>query len=323
VSTKIILSMRVAMFTLLIAGTFITTSGQTPLTVSTPEPKVQNVAKGNDLYCAGFIQSSPIATGNKLIAGQDEADQFTFAQNDLMYINMGTDKDVRVGDVFSVVRPRGAVKSKWSKKGDLGFFVQEVGSVEVLKVKQNVSAVRVKWSCDNFLLGDLVQLREQKSSPVVPVARSLDLFGDPSGKATGRIVMSRDGAEALAKNFIAYVDLGVDDQVKVGDTLTIFRELEKGNLTRLSDRDTTSARDYGFGSDTYSGGNFSNKAPAKSGSKAGGQEVYVSDVRSSRPAKMRKVVGEAVVINVKEKAATVIITRTSQEVHTGDWVEVR
>ena len=294
-----------------------------PPLVAAPRPQPPAVvATGNDLYCAGFIQTSPIATGSKLIGGQDEADRFVYAQNDLLYINEGQDRGVRVGDVFSVVRPRGTVKSKFSHKGDLGFYVQEVGSVEVLKVKANTSAVRVKWSCDNFLLGDLVHRREQRTSPIVS-GGVFDVFGDASGKPTGRIVMARDGAEALAKNFIAYVDLGAEDRVQVGDTLTIFRLLEKGNITLKPDREAVSARDYGFESDEYKGGKFSNQAARKSGDRATGQEVRTRDVRNERPDGMRKVVGEAVVLNVKERTATVKITRNAQEIHTGDWVEIK
>ena len=39
--------------------------------------------------------------------------------------------------------------------------------------------------------------------------------------------------------------------------------------------------------------------------------------------KIRKVVGELMIINVKERTATAVITRTAQEIHTGDWVEVQ
>ena len=39
------------------------------------------------------------------------------------------------------------------------------------------------------------------------------------------------------------------------------------------------------------------------------------------PGLTKFVVGEAVVLNVKEKTATIVITRTGQEIHTGDWVE--
>ena len=44
--------------------------------------------------------------------------------------------------------------------------------------------------------------------------------------------------------------------------------------------------------------------------------------KEGRPA-IRKVVGELVVLNVKEKTATAMIVRNAQEIHTGDWVEVQ
>ena len=178
---------------------------QVPLTVNEKPKRTQSIAGSNNLYCAGYIQSNAISTVNKIIGGQDEADKYIYAQNDFLYINMGNDKGVNVGDMFAVVRPRGAVKSKWSKKGDVGFYVQEVGSLEVVNVKREVSVVRVKTSCDNFLLGDLVQLVPQRTSPVFEQHSALNRFGDPSGKATGRILMARDGAEMLTRDYIAYV----------------------------------------------------------------------------------------------------------------------
>lgn len=294
------------------------------LVINNPGPRQPlALATGNNLYCAGFIQSGSISTGNKIIGAQEESDRFIYSQNNFVYINMGRDKGVNVGDVFAVVRPRATVKSKWSKKGDLGFYVQEVGALEIVNVKQEVSVARVKTSCDNFQLGDLVQLTEQRTSPMYAEKPALDRFGDPSGKATGRILMARDGAEMLTRDFIAYVDLGADNNVRVGDTLTIFRKLEKGNILHEPHDESITARDYGFESEEYKGGRFSNQAPRKTGDKAGGSEVTVAEVRADRPSWLRKVVGEAVVLNVKEKTATIVITRTAQEIHTGDWVEIQ
>lgn len=286
-----------------------------------PKP-AQAIAGRNNLYCAGYIQSNAISTANKIIAGQDESDKYFYAQNDYLYINMGNDKGVNVGDVFAVVRPRGGVTSKWTTK-DVGFYVQEVGAVEVVNVKREVSVVRVKTSCDNFLLGDLIELVPIRTSPVVEPLAPFDRFGDPSGKAMGRILMARDGHEMLTRDQIAYVDLGADDSVKIGDRLTVFRPLEKGNLFLNSDREGVSSRDYGFESDVYKGGKFSNQSARKTGDKANDQEVRTQDARKDRPKYLRKVVGEAVVLNVKERTATVVITRTGQEIHTGDWVEIQ
>lgn len=312
---------RIAFFTLVASCSAAMIEAQTLVVPQAAKPIP--LATGNNLYCAGFIQSSPVSTGNRIIGGQDEADQFIYSQNDFLYINMGRNKGVTVGDIFAVIRPRGTVKSKWSKKGNVGFYVQEVGALEVVNVKPEVAVARVKTSCDNFLLGDLVQLVEQRNSPIYVEKPELDRFGDPSGKPTGRILMARDGAEMLSRDFIAYVDLGADEGVRIGDTLTIFRQLEKGNITLNPQRESISARDYGFESEEYKGGKFSNQATRKSGEKADGKEVTTAMVRNDRPSNLRKVVGEAVVLNVKERTATILITRTAQEIHTGDWVEIK
>lgn len=280
------------------------------------------VATGNNLYCAGYIQKNAISTANTIIGANDEADGYNFSQGNFLYINVGSSKGANVGDVYSVVRPRGQVESRWTKKPDVGFYVQEVGAVEVVRVKQDVSVVRVKASCDTFYLGDVLQLSEQRVSPLVENRPALDIFADPSGKAMGRILMARDGTELLSRDFVVYVDLGADDSVKVGDKLTIFRPLGRGNLMKSPEKESVSARDEGYQSDVYRGGKMSNQAGRKSGDKAQSEVVTTYDAKAGRMA-LRKIVGEAVVLNVKEHTATVVITRTAQEIHTGDWVEIQ
>jgi len=133
----------------------------------------------------------------------------------------------------------------------------------------------------------------------------------------------------IAKEFIVYVDLGAEDNVKVGDHITLFRDLGEGNPVRGSERESVSSRDYGFQSSKYKGGKFSNQSARKSGEHATGKEVTTAKAKDERPAftenwhSFRKVVGEAVVINVKEKTATVVITRNAQEIHPGDGVELQ
>ncbi len=317
---------RVALLSLLtLAIPFVANAQRTeptPTMVSGMATKTMSVAGWNNLYCAGFIQTSGISTENKVIGAQGEADQYNYSQNNFLYINMGNNKGVSVGDIFAVVRPRGEVKSHWSRKSDLGFFVQEVGALEVVDVKPEVSVARVKTSCDSFLLGDLVQLVPQRTSPMSVQQPPFDRFANATGKATGRVLMGRDNQEMLTRDQIAYVDLGADDQLSVGDRLTIFRPIEKGNLFNMPDREATTSRDYGFPSNVYKGGKFSNQSSRKAGEKADGEEQTTARAKEGRPF-LRKVVGEAVVLNVKERTATIVITRTAQEIHTGDWVEIK
>lgn len=289
--------------------------------VSAQNNKTWTVAERNNLYCAGYVQTSPISTENRLIGAVNEADHFTYAQPNYVYVNAGANKGVRVGDMMSVVRPRGEVDTKWTRKDDLGFYVQEVGAVEVIRVKADHSVARITTSCNAFLLGDLVQPFTQRTSPMYADRPALDLFADPSGKAVGRLFMSRDLQEMVTRDQIVYIDLGAEDNVAVGQYLTIFRPLGEGNILHGPDESVT-ARDYGYQSLTYKGGKFSNQAARKSGDTAGGSVVTTRRAKRGRP-DIRKVVGEMVILNVKERTATAVITRTAQEIHTGDWVEVQ
>jgi hypothetical protein len=285
--------------------------------------KEMPVATGNNLYCAGFVQTASINTANKIVGAEDEQEQNIYAQGDNLYINVGTNKGVRVGDMFAVVRPRGQVETRWTSKKDLGFYVQEVGALEVINVKNEVSVARVKNSCDNLLLGDLLQPIQPRTSPVSQMRPALNVFGEPTGKTSGRIFMARDGRELLGREQIVYIDLGAEDRVNVGDYFTVYRPLGSGNLFENDEDESVSARDEGFQGDEYRGGKFSNQAARKSGEQARGKVVTTEEAKKDRPQGLRKVVGEVVILNVRERTATAIITRAAQEIHTGDRVELQ
>lgn len=280
----------------------------------------QSMKTPNNLYCGGYVQTSPIDTNNFVVGAEFESDRHTFSQGDKLVIKGG---NYQVGDQLSVVRPRGRVETRWTKKGNLGFLVQELGVVEIVKVKSDVSIAMVKNSCDNFLLGDLVLPMTQRTMPDMKERTSLDVFGDPNGKSTGRIFMARDNQEMLSSDQIVYIDLGAEDNVKVGDYLTIFRPLGTGNIIDRIYKESMSAREEGYSSREYRGGKFSNQAPRKKGELARKDKMTSEDARSNRPKDMRQVVGEMIILNVKEKTATAMITRTTHEVHTGDHVEVQ
>jgi hypothetical protein len=295
----------------------------TPILNLNQENRQIPVVAGNNLYCAGYISPSKVNTEYEIVGAENEQEQFVYAQGQFIYISVGANKGVKVGDMFSVVRPRAKFKSEFSNKGNLGIYVQEVGAVEVVKVKREVSVARVTTSCDNFLMGDLLQPIPQRVSPTFMQRPPLDLFAEPSGKVSGRIVLARDGLEMLGREQIVYIDLGAEDNVKVGDYFTIFRPLGSGNLF-ISDEDEISApTDKGFESSEYKGGKFSIMAPRKKGDDANGDIRKTEEAKSNRPKGLRKVVGELVILNVKERTATAVIVRTAQEIHTGDMVELQ
>ena len=286
-------------------------------------PSRAAVVAGNNLYCAGFIQTASVNTSYEIVGAEMEADKHIFSEGDNMIVNFGANRGARVGDVYSVIRPRGQVKSKWTRKNNLGFYVQEIGLVEIVNVKNGFSVARVKTSCDNLLLGDLLTPINSRSDLAATPRPKLEVFGDSSGKAAGRIILARDGQEMLARDQIVFVDLGREDNVRVGDYLTVFRPLGTGNIFDKIKDESVNARSRDYQSDEYRGGKFSNQAARKSGDQARDKVVTTESAKSRRPDNIRRVVGELVILNVKEKTATAMVVRASQEIHTGDYVELQ
>lgn len=322
------------LFSLAVAGAIVPASAQQrtgPTLVIADRDRPVAIAGSTNLYCAGYVQTAPINTAprevtrvaNKIVGAVEEQEKFNYAQNDYVYINGGTNKGVRVGDMFAVIRPRGQVESEWSRKDELGFYVQELGALEVVNVKQEVSVARIKTSCDNIMLGDIIHPVQTRVSPIFQPRPVLDRFADPSGKALGRLFMARDMHEMVGRDQIVYVDLGAEDSVQVGDYLTVWRPLGKGHLFVSDEDESVSARERDYASEKFAGGRFSNQAARKYGSRATRKVVTTEKAKAYRPEGIRKIVGEAVIVNVREKTATAVITRTAQEVHTGDYVEVQ
>lgn len=280
----------------------------------------------SDARCAGFIQYQPTASDLEIVGGEQEQERRSFWQGDNVYINAGAQQNIAVGQEFSVVRPRGKFDSKWSKKkGTLGTYMQEVARVRVVAVKSNVSVAQVVGSCELILRGDFLRSVPQRTAPAPKDSSTLDRFSDPNGKAQGRIVLARDSREALGRDQVVYIDLGAEDNMRVGDSLTIFRPAGTGNLTNFRDDAIVPAGSAGFESDRYLNGKYSNKAPRVKNvnSSIYGETVSTPDVNRRRPSPPRKVVGEMTIVDVQQRTATAIITRVLQEVNTGDYVELQ
>lgn len=294
----------------------------TPQVISPGPEQPRPVAGKSSLYCAGYIRNERLPQMPELVGGEEEQEQRTFADGDIVYLNAGSQQGIKEGQNFQIIRPRGGVKGVHKQKsGFLGTYIQEIGQLQVFKVRENTSAAQVTFTCDQAHLGDLLAPVPDRESPLQRADQNLDRFVAPSGKQTGRLMMARDNRELVTRNDIVYIDLGSEDQIKRGDYLTIYRPLGTGNITRIDPDELAHTRSIGFESNRFRGGGFSNQASRASESE--GRPVTTREVKHDRPVMPRKIVGEMVVIDVQARTATAIITRVASEVHTGDWVEIQ
>jgi hypothetical protein len=282
-------------------------------------------ARASEFACGGFIEQSAQAATGQIVGAEQEAERRVFAEGDLVFVDAGAQAGVRVGQEFTVVRPRGQFRSKFSRKtGSLGVYTQEVGRLRVVRVRDRVSVAEVRVACSDLLVGDLLRPAQERSAPQARADTALDRFVDPTGKQTGRLVLARDGREMVSRDDVVFVDLGAEDGVKVGDYLTVFRPEGHGTLANYGNEIAANAR-TGFESDEFRGGGHSIQAQRVKdvGGPQSGQTVKTPAIKHARPSVPRKVVGELVVLRVEGRTATAIVTRVAQEIHTGDAVEVQ
>jgi hypothetical protein len=252
------------------------------------------------VYCAGFVSDQKIPTDTYLISGEQSNVKIVFAQGDYVFINRGQDKGVKVGDKFMVVRPESDPDQVEWFKGQtklmkaMGTLYRDAGHLRVVSVHPKTSVAQVDFSCDYIQRGDVVRPFEDRPAPPYKDSSDFDHFAPVSGKPVGMMVAAHDFAQGLGKGNTVYVNLGVTQGAKVGDYVRIFRYQGTRSETAVQTKNYQ-YQIYGFGS---------------------------SPARYEWKDLPREVLGEGIVLNSSRNAATVLLTYTSAEVYTGDYVEI-
>jgi hypothetical protein len=300
---------------------------QTGMPGITAPAKVEDSSIGRDnLQCAGYFSIPPLKGLPQIVGTEQEPEKTILTLGDYVYIDAGSAAGVREGQEYHIIRPRGEIEHvRRSKKGSLGIFIEEIGQLQVLNVKGAVSVAQVTFACQNVLPGDLLTAVPERVTPKPRTDSSFERFGESSRKPTGRVIMAHEGREMVATGDLIYIDIGDEDKVVAGDLVTIYRPVGTGNFD-VKLYDLSGGAHSGFASEQYRGGGLSISAKRAKEAEPGRYSrgpVTFDEIKAKRPALPRKVLGEAMVINVQLRTATAIIRQAAQEIHTGDFVEVR
>jgi hypothetical protein len=251
------------------------------------------------VYCSGFVKDSKVPDDARLVSGEQVGYNVIFGQGDRVYLNQGSDKGVRVGDRFSVVRPVQDPNGEWfhgqSKLSKaMGMLYEDLGQVKVVSVLPKTSIAEVVFSCDSMYRGDIVRPFEERPVPPFKELGTFDHFAPVSTKPVGMLVNTVDFQQSEGQGSTVYINLGVAQGVKVGDYVRFFRY--QGKLDEYAPQTRGYETElYGFGS---------------------------SPVRYKGKDLPREVLGEGIVLNASRNGSAVLITFSSTDIYTGDEVEI-
>jgi len=253
-----------------------------------------------NVYCSGFYTNQKVADDTRLVSGEQSEYKLTFVQGDTVYLSKGSNQGVKEGDKFSVVREfKDPLRQQWFKWQDkltnaMGIYYSDLGTIEVFKVLPNVAIAKVSLSCEFMQRGDIVRPFAERPAGPFKEAGNFDFFAPASGKPVAMIVRGLNTAQMTGRWDTVFVNLGAAQGVKVGDYFRIFRyQGSSGNVIPVEKN--YQDRIYGFGSNP--------------------KKYTWNDLP-------REVLGEGIVLNVGQNAATVLITVAKSELYAGDYVEL-
>lgn len=189
---------------------------------ATTESGPQPLGFESDVHCFGYLGEPNEKFVAQVVSAESVAEQIDYMTSDLLYVNGGHDRGLKIGEEFWLVTPEATVLHPQTGK-DLGRFHQYRGRGVVETLEGRTASVRVTSSCTDIPMGAFLKPFE----PIpIPLARKTPpaVAGDPpSGKPQGRIVFTRDGIVAVGADHTVIVDLGVAHGVEPGDFLTVYR----------------------------------------------------------------------------------------------------
>src|SRR2546425_10332377 len=283
------------------------------------ERKPASEVKIEDLYCSGFVTTSPISRNLKAIAKFDITGGVLTAEADYVYLSQGAEDGIVAGNVYKVIRPTKTLTNPTGRtkaERDLGMHYLEIAYLKVTFIQPDFSLARVIHSCgDGVEIGDIMLPFEpivlpelQRPRPFGPLMTTNSgikgeivstktvllsygsRFAGPNiqpgvgGTGVGMIGGTRLAAidrGVAAAGQIVYLNIGQNKSVSPGDIFIVYRNLEfDGRL-------------YSF--------------PRETGKLKG----------------QREAVGELIVVKVGERASTALVSYSTDALSLGDSVERR
>ncbi|MDQ5858637.1 MAG: hypothetical protein M3542_10250 [Acidobacteriota bacterium] len=190
--------------------------------VSTTESGPQPLGFESDLHCFGYLGETDEKFVAQVVSAESVAEQIDYMTSDLLYVDGGHDRGLKIGDEFWLVTPEMPVLHPRTGK-DIGRFHQYRGRAVVETLEGRTAALRVTSSCTDVPMGAFLKPFEAIPIPLARKTPPATAGDPPSGKAQGQIVFTRDGIVAVGADHTVIVDLGVANGVEPGDFLTIYR----------------------------------------------------------------------------------------------------
>ena len=284
-------------------------SGIVPTTRSVPFVRYQTPSNA-DIYCAGFVSKDRISDASFVAGGLETPTDTKFENGEIVYLS---GKNYQIGQLYNIVRELRDVNEYEVYPGmrkllsSVGHPYSDVGRVRVVDLRNKSALAEVVYSCDSINPGDVAVPFAEREPVAFHVPGHFDRFAPPNSKLTGRIVLAKDFDLVLGTGNTAYLNVGSNQGVKVGDYFRVMRSYTstlQNPVDSLSFMAQTS-EDTQMRPPTIEA-NFLTRGK--------GPDIRVGDLP-------KRSVGEVVVLSTTPNSSSAMLVFAFEDVYAGDNVE--
>ena len=114
------------------------------------------------VYCSGFVSDPKVPDDIRVISGEQSNYKIIFSRGDFVYVNRGAQQGVKLGDVYSIVRPDKDPANEWywgqeKAAKRMGILYRDLGQIRIVNVQPETSVAEILFSCDYMQRGDVAR----------------------------------------------------------------------------------------------------------------------------------------------------------------------
>jgi hypothetical protein len=208
--------------------------------VQIPEARLVPALKSSDVYCSGFIRSTPVSKLLQVSSTYQRDKSSLSTQGEYVRINHGSKGDVTVGSMYQVVRATRKVSDPDGGLGSsLGMHYMDVGQIQIVQVQEDFSLAQVLYSCDALEPSDVLLPYVRFEIPELPRNRSFSSAMKATGNIKGTVAFFRNSVAVAGSVYssstppsaksivgaggVVYLNVGEAAGVKPGDLFIVYR----------------------------------------------------------------------------------------------------
>jgi hypothetical protein len=179
------------------------------------------------LQTAVACQSPPVLAGEsagvaRIVGSQDVVERSAFGSPEVLVLDGGTNRDIKVNDVYFVRRLFRTAETLHDK---LAHTVVTAGWVRVVASNEKTALVSPEHLCSDIRAGDFLEpfvapsaIASEATEPLVQTELNFDAYA--------RVLHGDFERRSISANEFATIEHGVDVNIRVGTRFGIYRDLQ-------------------------------------------------------------------------------------------------